>query len=140
MMAQFFRARSLWLRNAIAAVAVVGFGIAIVFSLVSYGPEKFSGCRNVVLSSTRSPDGAKAVFVFRQECNATVPNSVYASIARTDRSFLPDRHHAFLGAVRRIEVLANWRGNDVVEIALIPSGGTFVKHDAQADNIEIDYK
>ena len=39
MMAQFFRARSLWLRNAIAAVAVVGFGIAIVFSLVSYGPE-----------------------------------------------------------------------------------------------------
>jgi hypothetical protein len=138
-MAQFIRARSLWLRNAIAGVAVVGFGIALVFSLVSY-LERFSSCRNVVLSSTRSPDGTKAVFVFRQECNATVPDSVYASIATTDRSFLPDRHHAFLGAARRIEVLANWRGNDVVEIALIPSGGTFVQHDAQADNIEIDYK
>src|SRR5262249_8104155 len=34
--------------------------------------------------------------------------------------FSPDRNHAFLGFVGGAQVLSGWRGNDVVEIALIP--------------------
>jgi hypothetical protein len=128
------------LRNAIAAVAIIVIGIAILFGVVWYALEQFGRCRNVVLGSTKSPDGTKAVFVFRQECNATVPDTIWASVAPTDRPFVPDRNRAFLGMVRGIEVLPNWRGNDAVEISLIPGDGRITKHDEQLGNIRIDYK
>lgn len=54
----------------------------------------FASCSNVVLSPTRSPDGSKAVFVFWQECNATVPDSMYASIGSSGLPFSPDRNQA----------------------------------------------
>lgn len=139
-MAHFLRARPLLLRIAIAVFAVTGVGVAVVFGFIWYELEQFARCHNVVLSSTRSPDGAKAVFVFRQECNATVPDSMYASIAPTDRPISPDRNHAFLGFVGGAEVLSSWRGNDVVEIALIPGGGRFIRHEERVGNIRIDYK
>jgi hypothetical protein len=82
----------------------------------------------------------KAVLIFRQECNATVPDSMYASLAPTNRPFSTDRGHAFLGFVGRAEVLSNWRGNDAVEVALIPGTGTFIKRAERVDNIEVDYK
>jgi hypothetical protein len=139
-MARSLRTRPLWLRIAIAVLAVTGIGIAVLLGFIWYALEQFASCRNVVLSSTRSPEGAKAVFVFRQECNATVPDSMYASIAPTDRPFSPDRNHAFLGFVRGAEVLSSWRGNDVVEIALIPGGGHFIRREERVGNIKVDYK
>lgn len=139
-MIYFLRSRPLLLRVAIVAVAATGIGIAVLFGLEWYALEQFAGCRNVVLGSTKSPDGTKAVFVFRQQCDATVPDSTWASVAATDRPFLPDRERAFLGTTRGIEVLPHWRGNDVVEINLIPGGQRLVKHDEQAGNIRIDYK
>jgi hypothetical protein len=82
----------------------------------------------------------KAVLIFRQECNATVPDSMYASLAPTNRPFSTDRGHAFLGFVGRAEVLSNWRKDDAVEVALIPGTGTFIKREERVDNIEVDYK
>jgi hypothetical protein len=78
---------------------MTGIGIAALLGFIWYALEQFASCRNVVLSSTRSPDGTKAVFVFQQECNATVPDSMYASIAPTDRPFSPDRNHALASSV-----------------------------------------
>ncbi|MCK1733908.1 hypothetical protein IVA79_08055 [Bradyrhizobium sp. 138] len=140
-MALSLRTRGLWLRIAIAILAVVGMGIAAMLGLIWYALEAFADCRNVILSSTRSPDGTKAVYVFRQECNATVPDSMYASIAPMDRPFSPDRNHAFLGFVGNAEVLSSWRENEVVEIALMPGRERgFIRHDESVGNIRIDYK
>jgi hypothetical protein len=133
--------RRLWLRIAIAVLAVVGMGIATMLGLIWYALEGFASCRNVVLNLTRSPDGTKAVLVFRQECNATVPVSMYASIAPMDRPFSPDRNHAFLSLVGNAKVLSSWRENEVVEIALMPGRERdFIKRDESVGNIRIDYK
>ncbi|MCA1470780.1 hypothetical protein I6F09_23115 [Bradyrhizobium sp. IC3195] len=112
----------LWIRIAIAVLAVAGIGIAAMVGLIWFALEGFASCRYMVLSSTRSPDGTKAVFVFRQECNATVPDSTYATIAPMDRTFSPDRNHAFLGFAGHAEILPSWRGSNVVEIAMMPGG------------------
>ena len=80
------------------------------------------------------------MFVFRQECGATVGFSTYASIAPSDPPFLADRDHAFLGFAGTAEVLANWNGNGTVEIALIPGAGRFIRHEQHFGNVEIDYK
>jgi hypothetical protein len=135
------RTRQQSLRIAIAVLAVVGMGIAAMLGLAWYALEGFASCRDVVVNSTRSPDGTKAVFVFRQECNATVPDSMYASIAPIDRPFSPDRNHAFLGFVGDAEVLSSWRKSEVVEIALMPGRERgFIRHDESVGNIRIDYK
>ncbi|KRP96611.1 hypothetical protein AOQ72_20300 [Bradyrhizobium yuanmingense] len=120
---------------------MAGIGIAAMVGLIWFALEGFASCRNVVLSSTRSPDGTKAVFVFRQECNATVPDSTYASIAPMDRTFSPDRNHAFLGFAGHAEILPSWRGSNVVEIAMMPGvEGGFIRHDEKVGSIRIDYK
>jgi hypothetical protein len=139
-MVHFLRTRPLWLRIVLTIFAVISIGIASLLGIAWYALEQFASCRNVVLSSTRSRDGTKASFVFRQECNATVTDSTYASIAAADRPFVPDRNHAFLGFIGGAEVLSNWRGNDVVEIALIPGGGPFIKKEERAGTVRIDYK
>lgn len=130
----------MWPRILLTIAAVISIGIASLFGIAWYALEQFASCRNVVLNSIRSPDGTKTVFVFRQECNATVPDSIWASIATADRSFVPDRNAAFLGLKGGAEVLSSWQGNDVVEIALLPGGGPFIKHDERAGAIRINYK
>jgi hypothetical protein len=127
-------------RAAIIIVAVLCSGISLVGAVIWYASEQFSSCHNTTLSSTISPDGSKAVFVFRHECNATVAFSTYASIAPTDRSFSADRDRAFLGFTGTAEVLASWKGDDVVEIALIPGGAPFIRHEERFGNVKIDYK
>jgi hypothetical protein len=119
-----------------AAVIAIG----ITFTIAWYAFEQFGSCQNVVLYSNRSPDGNKAVFVFRQQCNATVPDSIWASVAMADRPFVPDRNDAFLGLTSGAEVRANWLGNDVVEIALLPGGAPFIKRDERAGTVRINYK
>jgi hypothetical protein len=102
--------------------------------------EGFVSCSNVALSSTRSPDGIRAVLVFRQECNATVPDSIWATIVPTDQPLSPDRNHAFPGFVGGAEVLPSWPGNDVIEIALVSGGERLVRHEETVGNVRIDYK
>jgi hypothetical protein len=138
-MAHFFPSRPLWLRIGIAIVAIC-VGIATLFGFIRYALDQFANCRNMVLSSIPSPDGTKAVYVFRQECNATVPDSVWASIAPTDRSFSPERNNAFVGLMPGAEIVSNWRGNDALEIAFIPGGKNFIKRDAKVGTIKIEYK
>ena len=59
----------------------------------------------------------------------------------TGLPFSPDRNHAFLGYVGGTEVLSSWRGNDVVEIALIPRPERgFISHEERVGNIKVDYK
>ena len=129
------------MRIAIAVLAAVGIGIAAMIGLIWFALEGFASCRNVVLSSTRSPDGTKAVLVFRQECNATVPDSTYASIAPIDRTSSPDRNHAFLGFAGHAEILPSWRGSNVVEIAMMPGiERGFIRHDEKVGSVRIDYK
>ena len=118
------------------SAAAFAVGTYLIWSFM----EEFARCRNVAISLTRSPDGTKAVFIFRQECNATVPNSTWASIATANGSFVPDRTTAFFGIIPEAEVLSSWRGNDVVEIALIPGGRSFLKKEERVGAIRIDYK
>jgi hypothetical protein len=139
-MVHLLRTRSLLWRTAIAAVTVAAIAFAGWFGSVWYALDRFAACSNIVLSQTRSPDGSRAVFVFRQECNATVADSTWASVAPADRAFSPDREHAFLGVAGGIEVLPNWRGNDVVEIGTIPGGAPFLKREPQAGDVRVDYR
>src|ERR1700692_1211709 len=139
-MAHFFSTRPLWLRIGIAIAAMICIGTATLLGFIWYPLDQFANCRNMVLSSIRSPDGTKAVYVFRQECNATVPDSVWASIAPTDRSFSPERNNAFVGLMRGAEIVSNWHGNDALEIAFIPGGNNFIKRDAKVGTIKIEYK
>jgi hypothetical protein len=107
---------------------------------IAWYAQQFRQCSNVVLNSIHSPDGTKVVFVFRQECNATAPDSIWASITTADRPFVPDRNDAFLGFIGGVAIRSNWQGNDVVEIALLPGGGRFTKHEERAGTVRIDYK
>ena len=135
------RPPKLWIRIAVSVLAVAGIGIAAMVGLTWFALEGFASCRNVILSSTRSPDGTKAVLVFRQECNATVPDSTYASIAAMDRTFSADRSQAFLGFAGHAEILPSWRGSNVVEIAMMPGiERGFIRHDEKAGSIRIEYK
>ncbi len=135
------RPSKLWIRIAITMLAVAGVGIAAMIGLIWFALEGFASCRNVILSSTLSPDGTKAVLVFRQECSATVPDSTYASIVPMDRTFSRDRSHAFLGFAGHAEILPSWRGSNVVEIAMMPGiEGGFIRHDEKVGSIRIDYK
>jgi hypothetical protein len=139
LMAYSFRTQTRSFRIATVALAVIGVGT--LFGVVWHRMDGVASCSNVVLSSTRSPDGSKAVFVFRQQCGATVPDSLYATVAMTDRPFSPDRNHAFLGLVGGTEVLSSWSGNEVVEIGLIPGRDRgFIRHEEAVDNVRIIYK
>jgi hypothetical protein len=139
-MVHSLRIRSSWRHSAIVTLAVIGIGITALLGFLWHVMDGFASCSNVVLSSTRSPDGAKAVLVFRQECNATIADSVWAILAPTDRPLSPDRSHAIHGFVGGAEVQPRWRGNDAVEIVL--SGGTerFTRREETVDNVRIDYK
>jgi hypothetical protein len=139
-MERSFRFRRTVLGIAITVLVVTAVGVAVLSAFIWHAAEQFTSCRNIVLGSIRSPDDTKSVFIFRQECNAIVPDSMYASIAPTDRPFTPDRDHAFLGFVGRGEVLSNWRGDDAVEVAFVPAVGSFIKREKRVDNVEIDYK
>jgi hypothetical protein len=140
LMVHSLRIRPSWRHTAIAALAVIGIGITALLGLVWQVMDGFASCSNVVLSSTRSPDRARAVLVFRQECNATVPDSVWATIAPTDRPLSPDRNHAFLGFVGGADVQPRWRGNDAVEIVLSAGAERFIRREETVDNVRVDYK
>jgi hypothetical protein len=121
-------------------LGVVFLAIAGLLVYVCVGMEAFGACRDVVLKATPSPDGKRSVVIFYRGCNATVADSSHASIVPLGESFSARRHPPFLSLARTSEILASWRANDVVEIALIPGGVREVKHETRVGDIHIDYK
>jgi hypothetical protein len=105
-----------------------------------YALNIFGACRYVVLTSIPSPDGKKSVVIFRKECGATVSDTSHASIASAGAPFSADKYPAFLSLVSSPEILAWWRGNGVVEIALIPGGAREIRREQNVGDIRIEYK
>jgi hypothetical protein len=102
--------------------------------------EAFGACRDVVLSAIPSPDGKRSVVIFYRGCNATVADSSHASIVPLGESFSAGSHPPFLSLARTSEILAAWRGNNLVEIALIPGGIREVKREPRVGDVQIEYK
>lgn len=120
----------------VASCVVLAGGALYVW----YALSVFSACRHVVLTSIPSPDGKKSVVIFRKECGATVSDTSHASIASTGAPFSADRNPAFLSLAGAPEILAWWRGNTVVEIALIPGGAREIRREPSVGDIRIEYK
>jgi hypothetical protein len=107
---------------------------------VSYVTSGFGACRSVILSSMVSPDGARSVVISRKECAATVPYNTQASIAVAGEPFSIEKNPAFFVITGSPDIITRWRGNDVVEIALIPGGGKISRNEEKVGDIRIEYK
>jgi hypothetical protein len=114
--------------------------VAGLFVYVWFFFETFGACRNVELSSIPSPDGKKSVVSFRKECGATVADSSHATLVPAGQSFSAEKYAPFLSLAGTTDILASWRGNRVVEIALIPGGVAELKRASQVGDVYIDYK
>jgi hypothetical protein len=102
--------------------------------------EGFGACRSVVLNTIPSPDKKRSVVIFRKECNATVADSYHASVIPGGKPFSAESDVPFLSLAGTSEILASWRGNNVVEIALIPGGIRELKRELHVGDVRIDYK
>jgi hypothetical protein len=118
----------------------LGAVFLVVAGLVWVGFDAFGACRDVVLGSTPSPDGRRSVVIFSRGCNATVADSSHASIISAGESFSAQKHPPFLSLARTSDILAFWRGNNVVEIALIPGGIREVTRESRVQDVQIEYK
>jgi len=123
-----------------ALAATLGAVFLVFTGLVWVAFDSFGACRDVVLGSTPSPDGKRSIVVFRRGCNATVADSSHASIVPAGESFSAWKHPPFLSLARTSEILASWRGSNVVEIALIPGGIREVKREPRVGDVQIEYK
>ena len=102
--------------------------------------DKFGECNDRLLASIASPDGQKSIVVFRRECAATVGYSSHVSLVPAGETFSASRHAPFLSIDQTPEILATWRGNDLVEIALIPGSTRVFRRDLRVGDVRIDYK
>ena len=120
----------------VASCIVVASGTLYVW----YASSILGECQNVVLNSIPSPDGEKSVVIFRKECGATVSDTSHASIAAAGAPFSAEGNPAFLSLANSPDILAWWRGNRVVEIALIPGGVREIRREQSVGDIRIEYK
>ena len=127
-----------WMPGGILGVMLVV--VVCLFTYAWFSLSKFGACRNIVLTTVPSPDAKKSVVTFRKECGATVRDSYHASIVPAGKPFSEDRDIPFLSLGGTAEILASWRGNDVVEIALIPGGIRELKHEVRVGDIQVDYR
>ena len=125
------------LGGVLGAVSLV---IAGLLTYIWFAMEAFGACRDAVLSSVPAPDGKRSVVIFHRGCNATVADSSHASIVPTGESFSAWSHPPFLSLARTSDILASWRGNNVVEIALLPGGIREVKREPRVGDVQIEYK
>jgi hypothetical protein len=125
------------LGGALGAVSLVITGL---LAYIWFAMEAFGTCRDAVLSSVPAPDGKRSVIIFNRGCNATVADSSHASIVPTGESFSAGRHPPFLSLVRTSDILASWRGNNVVEIVLLPGGILEAKREPRVGDVQIEYK
>jgi hypothetical protein len=127
-----------WGLTGVAGAACIG--VAALFVYVWFFFETFGACRNVELSSILSPDGKKSVVSFRKQCGATVADSSHATLVPAGEPFSAEKYAPFLSLAGTTDILVAWRGNRVVEIALIPGGAADLKRDPQVGDVHIDYK
>lgn len=104
-----------------------------------YAASIFGDCKTVVRSSIPSPNGDKAIVIFRKNCGAKVPYNTQASIAPTAGTFSPERTPAFFAVSGEHVVMSRWLGESGVEIALIPGGGQVFKREQSVGNITVVY-
>jgi hypothetical protein len=133
-------ARSQKSRIWLAVGGVVGYVLLLTAVVLWLVMDVFGACRDVVLTSVRSPDGKKSVVISRRECGATVADSSHASIVPAGEFFSVGKHPPFLSLAGTSDIVASWRGNNVVEIALIPGGIREVKREPRVGDVQIDYK
>ena len=131
--------RLLWW-TAASAIGLVAATIIGFVLYVEYAFEMFGACTDTVLASVPSPNKARAIVVFRKSCGATVSDTISVSIASGAGPFASNLGTTFFTIADTPEVLSSWRGNNVVEIALIPGGGKILKRDLRVGDIVIAYK
>src|SRR5258707_515109 len=102
--------------------------------------SSFAECKTVILGSTPSPDRNISVVISRKECGATVPYMTQASMVRVGGAFSPEKNPAFFIISDTPDIIASWRGNSIVEIALIPGGGKVFRNQPNVGDIKIEYK
>jgi hypothetical protein len=117
-------------------VAVMGGGLLSVY----YAFNSFGACKNAVLNTLASPDGSKVVVIFRKECNATVPYSMQASLAPANLASPAEKVPPFFVVKGTATVMAAWRGNHTINIAVVPAGSTVFRSQESVGDIKIEYK
>ena len=95
--------------------------------------------RDVVPTSIASPDRTKSVVVFRKVCGVTVPDTTHAGQPSAFVGY-DQLDTTFFSVADTPEVLSSWRGNDAVEIALIPGGGRVLKREPKVGDVTIEYE
>jgi hypothetical protein len=128
------RRRRIWWIVAALLVGMIAGGVFYISYL-----SGLVGCKTVVRSSIPSPDGNKSIVIFEKECGATVPSNTQASIAPAGESFSPEKNPAFFVISGSQHVIARWRGNRAVEIAVIPGRNIFRREQSVGD-IEVEYR
>ena len=120
----------------IAILAVIGGGLLSV----AYTHESFGACANVVLNAIASPDGSRVLVIFSKRCNATVPDSMQASLAPANLDSPAEKVPPFFVIGGTPTITAEWRGNRSVSIAVIPAGGKVFRSQESVGDIRIEYK
>jgi hypothetical protein len=114
---------------------VIGGGLLSV----DYTLNGFGACNNAVLNTIVSPDGSEVLVIFTKECNATVPFSVQASFAPANLASPADKVPPFFIVESAPTIMAEWRGNHSVNIAVIAGDKVFRRQKSVGD-IKIEYK
>ena len=120
----------------IAILAVIGGGVLSV----DYTHNSFGACTNIVLNTIASPDGGRVLVIFRKQCNATVPDSMQASLAPANLDSPAEKVPPFFVIGGTPTITAEWRGNRSVSIAVIPAGGKVFRRQESVGEITIEYK
>jgi hypothetical protein len=118
------------------SLASTRFRIAYIAHLAS----QFGECRNVLLTSTPSPDRNKSVVSFRRECGVTVAYSTHASIAPIGGAFSPETTTAFFSIEGVHDIVAIWRSDEVLKIGVIPGANWVFRSEQSAGNVRIEYE
>jgi hypothetical protein len=123
----------------IIPVVVIGTVIAGGALSIEYFMRGFGACKTIIHNSILSPDGRKSIVVFEKECGATVGFNTQVSIAPAQGAFSAERYPPFYVVSGLQEVLAKWRGNEAVEINIIPGAEQTFKREERVGNIRIVY-
>jgi hypothetical protein len=129
--------RSRWIAVVFLVAVCVTIGGGALY--IRFFMSAVGHCETVVRSSIPSPDGRKAIVIFERECGATVPFNTQASIAPAGGSFSSEKNPAFFVVSGTQDIVARWRGDRAVEIAVIPGGDIFRSEQSVGD-VEVEYR
>ena len=126
-----------WIAIPLVGLTAAIFGGALY---VWYVASILGECKIDVRRSIPSPDGKKSLVVFGKECGATVGFNTQIGIASAGGAFSPEKSPAFFVTPGLHVVTANWLGDSVVEIAIIPGGDETFKREQTVGDVTVVYK